>query len=780
MSGFRISPRLLVTLVLVIIAGIGFSIRVAFPYAQVFGGDWVKFTSIDAYYHMRLVDNIVHNFPQVIKWDYYLLYPGVTSIGKIHFFDLLLAGIIWVAGLGSPSEHLLNVIGVYYPVALALLTIIPVYFIGKVLFGRWVGVIAAGLLMVMPGEYMGRTILGFTDYHVAETLFATTTIMFLLYAVKAARERGFAFEHLLRRDWSIIRRPLVLSLLAGFSLWIYLITWAGALLFVFIIAAYLVVQFIIDHLRGKSTDYLTLVGFTLFLVPLVLFWRSVPRDFYRLAMVAALLLPLIAGTLAFFMRRQNIRRAYYPLVLLGVGVVAAGIFFAAAPSMLKTMLIQFDILVPRGGQTTMEMGPLLSPRGAFTFGVAWGNFTLGFFITIGYLLYLLIYRNIYRRQWGAEENLLLVWSVIILLATLAQRRFAYYFAVNVAVMTAYVSWLAIWYAGLRRLAAQHEDAKKEEATERARARKKLRTGINIYHVNTVLTVIVVFFFVFAPNVWFRGASIDVAKQARFAPTDAWQEALYWMRDNTPEPFGDAAYYDEHYESSKYKFPETAYGVMTWWDYGYWITRIAHRVPNANPSQPPGSITDTANFFLAQDETSGQGIIDKLGSSYIIIDDQTIGSKIWAVIDWSGQQQSKFFDTYHIPQGNTLTPVVLFYPEYYQSLVVRLYNFNAEAVTSVSPVAITYQETVHSSGQTIKELTDAKQFESYEEALAYVREQNSDKVRIVGGNHFVSPLPLEPLRDYQLVYSSQSGVMQPEVGFVPGVKIFEYTAAKAAK
>jgi dolichyl-phosphooligosaccharide-protein glycotransferase len=137
------------------------------------------------------------------------------------------------------------------PAVLGTLTLIPVYFIGRELFNRWAGLIAAALVAILPSELMHRSLLGFTDHHVAEVLFSTTSVLFLILAVRRAREREISFHHLLTRDWPAIRRPLIYALLAGLFLGFYLLTWQGGLMFIFIIFAYLVVQFIVDHLRQQ-------------------------------------------------------------------------------------------------------------------------------------------------------------------------------------------------------------------------------------------------------------------------------------------------------------------------------------------------------------------------------------------------------------------------------------------------------------------------------------------------------------------------------------------------
>jgi dolichyl-diphosphooligosaccharide--protein glycosyltransferase len=250
-----------------------------------------------------------------------------------------------------------------------------------------------------------------------------------------------------------------------------------------------------------------------------------------------------------------------------------------------------------------------------------------------------------------------------------------------------------------------------------------------------------------------------------------------MKENTPDPFGDPDSYYGLYKSppasENYSYPESAYGVLAWWDYGYWITRIAHRIPNANPSQDPRHITRVASFFTSQEETSVNETIQELGTAYVIVDYETALSKFWAIVTWAGKEESEFYDIYYEPQENQLAPRVVFYPEYYRTLSTRLYNFDGKAVTPVSSIVISFRQNLSQGGIIYKEITDVKQFGSYEEAGAYVSSQNSANYRIVSDNPFISPVPLEALEHYRLIYSSESQVEQPGVGAVPEVKIFEY-------
>ena len=205
----------------------------------------------------------------------------------------------------------------------------------------------------------------------------------------------------------------------------------------------------------------------------------------------------------------------------------------------------------------------------------------------------------------------------------------------------------------------------------------------------------------------------------------------------------------------------------------------------------------ATIFTSQDEALANEITRELGSAYVVIDDQTALGKFWAVATWADKSPAEFSEIYyyHLPEENQLVPILLYYPEYYRSLAIRLYNFNGEAVTlesfvtydhdaelheqirSVTPDAtmvISYEDRVSGEGITIKLITSVEYFGSYQEAEAYRIAKESDKYRIVGLDPFVSPVPLEAVQGYKLVFSSLLSSQAPNsVVSVPQVKIFEF-------
>ncbi|MBI4188500.1 MAG: oligosaccharyl transferase, archaeosortase A system-associated [Chloroflexi bacterium] len=777
----KLKPRLICAVLLALFFGVSLWLRVYLPYDKVFSGGWIKFTGNDAYYYMRLVDNLIHNFPHLTGFDPYAIYPDGSGVSNISFFGRLLAGITWAIGLGSPSEHLIDVVGVYFPAILGALTIIPVYFIGKELFGRWAGVLAAGLIAILPGEFLGRSILGFTDHHIAETLFTTITMLFLILAIKSASQKQITFSHLKRHGWTTSVKPVIYSLLAGIFLGIYIFTFAGALLFVFLTFLYFVIQFIIDHLKSKSTDYLCMVGIIFFFTTLIISLLISLGIFFLAPLIIASLMMPILNSISRLMINRRIKPTYYPLTIIGIGLAGLGILYLINPVLISAMLSSFSIFRPTGASlTTIEMQPIFRPWSDLPLALVWGNFSIGFFLSIialGILIYLVI------KQGNPEKSLLVVWSLVILAATIGQRRFAYYFAVNIAVLSGYLTWQALRLAGFQETTSEPAEIAKD--TKRKKTPPRDRHTRTMRYVNEALAVLIAVLIVYLPNVVkiFPNIpmAIETASEAPFTVSNAWVDSMYWLKANTPEPFGNP---DSYYQPNrplapgeKYQYPDSAYGVMAWWDYGYWITRIAHRIPNVNPSQKPGPIINVANFFTSQDEDSANKIRRELGSAYIITDVETTTSKFWAVATWAQKAQSEFFDIYLVPQENKLTPVQLFYPEYYYSIVTRLHNFNGQAVTPTKSMVVSFQENSDQQGNRYKVITSAQEFDSYQKATDYIASQNSTNYRIVGIHPFISPVPLEALQNYRLIYSSPDSVALPNLEPVPAVKIFEYTGTK---
>ena len=134
----------------------------------------------------------------------------------------------------------------------------------------------------------------------------------------------------------------------------------------------------------------------------------------------------------------------------------------------------------------------------------------------------------------------------------------------------------------------------------------------------------------------------------------------------------------------------------------------------------------------------------------------------------------FYDFYYYQvQNNEFKGVKLYYPEYYRSLAIRLYNFDCGEVIPENTTVISYEEMMGQDGMRYKEIAGSQSFSSYKEAETYISGQETGNYRVVSDNPFVSPVPLEALEHYRLIYGSDESIGQSPNGEISEVKIFEY-------
>ncbi|UGV40292.1 oligosaccharyl transferase, archaeosortase A system-associated [Methanococcoides orientis] len=647
------------------------------PKASVFlSNGFVRFGGNDPWYHLRNVESIVHNFPNILWFDAYTQYPNGTRQIFAPLFDLVLSSIIWFLGFGNPDQELIYRVCAYYPAFLGAIVVIPTYFVAKWLFDRRVGLLAALLIAIAPGQFLSRSMIGFNDHHIAETLLTTIVAMFLIMALKVSREHPFTFESIRAGNFGELRPALPYFILAGVSLGAYSLAWYGAIFFSFILGIYITVQHITDHMHNRSTDHLAVGGVILFGIALIMV-LMVPN----LSSKGLLIKGLFAGIIAFpiftlisiELNKRDLKKYYYPISIASLSIVAIMLAKILSPSIYGLIASLASYFMRTGGGLTIaEASPLLSSGGQFSLAPFWGNFT-----TLGYISLLAIIflgYEAFKKNNTPERTFLLVWTFMIIWAMLQQNRFAYYYSVNAAILSAYIGIKVLELAGWKDF---FEDIKLKDKFD--------VKSIKIWHVLSVLVIILVFMY----------PSYNMSmQQSQYTggPNGYWIESTMWLNSNTPDPGLD---YYESYEipakGESYQYPDTAYGVMSWWDYGHWIEVIGHRIPNANPFQQGvggrrNSIEDenkpgASTFFTAQSEEEATAVLEavhpdpeKAGARYIVSDVEMATGKFYAMAAWT-------LDTadYYIPvqtdQGMQTVPG----PRYFNSMESRLHIFDARGL-----------------------------------------------------------------------------------------------------
>src|SRR4030042_113339 len=124
----------MIILILVLLFAISICFRTISVYDDLVTDGIVRFSSVDAYYHMRIVDNIVHNFPLRTNFDIYLAFPEGSAVTWAPLFDWLIAFAAIIVGMGNPSQYVVDMVGAFFPAILGALLVFPVYFVGRKIF----------------------------------------------------------------------------------------------------------------------------------------------------------------------------------------------------------------------------------------------------------------------------------------------------------------------------------------------------------------------------------------------------------------------------------------------------------------------------------------------------------------------------------------------------------------------------------------------------------------------------------------------------------------------
>ncbi len=673
------------TLAVTVIVFVALWIRTLPSYSVFLPSGFAKFVSNDAWYHIRLLSALLENYPHRIFFNPMTNYPYGSYIHFGPLFDQMIAITSLVLGLGNPSSELVNTVAAYFPAVLGALTVIPVYYIGKYLGGHKTGILAAILIAFAPGQFLSRSMIGFTDHHVAEALFSTFFIMFFMLALISAKKKELRFEHVINKQFDVVKEPLIYSLVAGIMYSAYQLTWPGASLFAFIVLAYAVFQYVLDNFNNESSDYLGFAGIITFLVSSVLILPFVHPDmgfsmYYYSWFHVAIPFGAMAGfaALSFIERefkQKQLKAYYYPLTILGIVVLGLIALKIASPSLYSLIVSAPNTIfgIQKGGPSTIaEASSIFYKGGTFTFSRVFGNFTKEGFIvsTIGIIILIL---KMFRKP-RSQEVLTLVWSIFILLAIFGQVRFAYYYSVNVSILSGFVGGML--------LNAVKWDELDQKFKSTVKSPADLLKFFKFIKPQQVVAVLVIAIFLIYPV---YGSAMQQTSGGSNDPRWEWIEACQWLGSNTPDPGMDySGIYEAPQDGKLFAYPDSAYGVMSWWDYGHWIEVFGHRMPNANPFQAGiggrrGSINETnqpgaSTFFTAQSEEEASAVLEavdpdpnKAGARYIMSDTRMAVDIFGAMATWT-LDTAGYYQSYWTGSGYESVPSA----RYYNSMESRLH------------------------------------------------------------------------------------------------------------
>lgn len=762
---------------LLLIAGAAALVRIFWDLPNVISASSVRFPSTDPWVHVRQVDYLVRNFPTALAFDPFGAYPKGQGVAVAPLLDYLTAVLAWLLGPIIPHPEPVHVICAFLPPLLASLTTVALYWIARSWFNRGVALFAALLFAITPGVHYTSSVLGFLDHHVLEVLLSTLTLGALAQAFRSAETLA---HHAPSRFGSNRQmRSLTRSLLFGLLLALYLLTWIGGSFLVLIVAAWTVCQAVAEHFKRRPTlpvSTAVVPGIVLSLLIVLPFRNSYPMAGHQiLTLCGSFLVALALPAASNLITRLELPRYCFALFVAAVATGGTLTLYNANPYMFDRVLAG---LGPAGAHTAAktvgevrslfwsEQGPTLAP--------AWQLFATGYPLALIGLV-ILVWRVL--RHGRGHDVLLLVWSGAVLLAMMGQLRFGYYAAVNVSILAAFACYKAIENAAwipqwLRTAAPSYEsDIPSEDRAGAARPAHMQAEQPEAPRWSAAIMLVWLGAIAVVPPAYALGRVAG----SFTGPSDAWVEALLWMRHNTPEPLGDAdAYFavpDRFDETGAFVYPQSAYGVMCWWDYGYWVTGIARRIPNANPTQR--GAREAAHFYLTSNEAEAIEMLQSMGTRYVIVDGAlpmlpgegtpTPTGMFEALARWAEQPVGRYYQTvYQANAAEQLEPVTLFFPDYFQAMSVRLLLYGASgAKPSGSFEVVRLQEVKVRPARTATRIESTRYFETYEEASDFVSQPGNENTRLVSRDPTRTCVPLEPPEQLRGVYDAPRSATEPK-------------------
>lgn len=542
-----------------------FWLRVTLPSEDLIHGNQIELCDVDAYYHMMQADYVYANWPNIEKFTKMLSWPEGLEVGQRPLNGWLIGTIAKFGGMS------VDLVGVYWPAVLGVLVLIPILFIGWVLWNKWAGLIAICAASVIQGEFYGRLAMGISDQHALEVFLMCWFVLFYVLSLKK------------NKWWSIG---------AGVTLGLYYLNWAGGPLITLIILVFVSIQSIINRFYSVSNKELTLIVFITLFVAFVIF---IPLGYsdpvHMLILVSSWLAPIIIQTISILTKKLN--RYWYPTILVVSVGCCVGVMYIVNPSLTVTSFNGvYSLLGVVGawggnlGSTISEVQPLLAPYGKFTFDLIWGCFG---FVAIFGLTGLIVLAT--RLKGNPELFFIWLWCLCMILITLAQRRYGYYSAVNLCLLSAYTFYIILDKIGWRKY------SKKEV--------KKGKPKVYFSPVVAVVGVIAILVTIIIPNAYWTSRE---AHNHPYLMSTSWREAMDYLKNETPKT--------------------NDYGVLSWWDYGYWIAREGQRPAVSHPGG--GHTTEMAKFLASYPTENANEYADLLKIRYVVIDYLMVRQKFYAI------------------------------------------------------------------------------------------------------------------------------------------------------
>ncbi len=495
-------------------------------------------------------------------------------------------------------------VAVWTPAFFGALQVLFMYFLGKELFNRKVGLLSAAFLAFIPG-ILYRVSAGFIEKEPVGGMFMLLSLIFFVKAFKVEGKEGkITWKTVLLHPLSIlhktnlgeekirITKTFIYGIISGLFLFLMSLSWGGVKIPMIVISLFVLVSLLLNRY-----DFRFFLSYVSLFVPFLILVGAC--RYFELAIPATTLtgVEMLANYVAFgamiirfcIERYELVEEKYIPYTLPVLFMV--GLFVFGVASYINVELGEWARVIIESSSRPLSYGVIASTvaesqtaanfmkDSVTTFGTGyavaalkWPGFTIYtsiiYFSWLG--LFLMIYEFVFKRR-RKEFLLVFVMFATSLMLAMGAVRLSFVFSFPVAITAGYC------------LVRGGEFVISRTKNLKGRLPAYVKIGIGVFIGFVVISN-------FASG-WVMANSIGPSLD------DAWYEALIWLRDNTPE---DAV-------------------ILEWWDFGWWFHYIGKKITLVDGGYHPRKPTqDIAQFFTRPLSDRSLNFLKKYEIDYVMV------------------------------------------------------------------------------------------------------------------------------------------------------------------
>jgi asparagine N-glycosylation enzyme membrane subunit Stt3 len=565
----------------------------------------------DPDYHKRSIDYALET-GHALTWDPLMNYPngGPNPNPPAFAWSGMLMGIVLSPFFNFDVQDSVWLFFEISPAFWAALTIIPLFFFARDMFGRKPAYFACLFLSVMAGN-VERTPLGFSDHDSFVMFFVVTGFFFLMRAMKNLEDKNYVKSWGKARDisegiiefFSTQKVAVLYAMMASISIAAVMLAWKGATYISAILFMYFFIHAWIKRFRKEDPLGIAILTLLVMGLPMLI---SFPY-YYSMQFVHWLETPFFVFVAASVIAAIIVLTRDYPwmMVLGGIVVLAAGAYTALyfyMPSLYNIVLgFQGYFIRTKLYETIAEAQPPDFSRMVFSYGEYIFYFAL---IALIYSVY-----RLPKERYRNDYIFTIMWCLMSIFMAMSAVRFMYNATPVFAILGGWVTWTIIDLLDYKKMVKTFRGLSGGSKWHAVKSSVKLRHVAGAIFIGYMVVGSTVFYGLDA------GVPYETKKE--------WDNSIYNTLPSFLQPKGyetssstvwwfgsfGTAFPSDYWIDGMYWFqkqdtnssPEDRPAFVAWWDYGHWCMHMGEHPSIADNFQQGVEIS--GNIITAQNESA---------------------------------------------------------------------------------------------------------------------------------------------------------------------------------